>query len=165
MAGDRFFQWTNGLTVAAALWIPSSPDQPRGTDKLRKGDVNANERIILQPPLQKKNVSSHSKLLLLLPLSRLGLVGPSPTGSHGPTRRDIRRRRCRFRFFRLVKLEKREIEQDRAFDHFGQRAIERGRDRYQDGCFVEVSAIGCPCVRIATEIYATRLGLFCCGDT
>jgi len=85
------------------------------------------------------------------PLSRLGL-------GHSPTCRVIRRR------FRFIKLIEREIEQNRAFDYFGQRAIQRRRDRDQDGCFVEVCAIGCPCVRISTEIYATRLRLLCCGD-
>ncbi len=59
----------------------------------------------------------------------------------------------------------RKIEQNCAFEHFGQRAIQCGWDRDQDGCFIEVSAIGCPCVHIATEIYMTRLGLFCCRDT
>ena len=82
-------------------------------------------------------------------LSRLGL-GPSRSVIH---------------HVRLVKLVKGEIEQNRAFDHGGQRAIKRWRDRDQDGCVVEVCAVSCPCVRVAGEIYPVRLGFLCCRDT
>lgn len=82
-------------------------------------------------------------------LSRLGL---------GPSSRVVRR-------VRLIKLIKGEIEQNRAFDHCGQRAIQRWRDRDQDGCVVEVCAVRCPCIRIAGEIHPLRLGFLCRRDT
>lgn len=77
-----------------------------------------------------------------------------------PSRRRVIRRRLR-----LIKLVEGKVEQDRAFDRRGQRAIQRRRDRDQDGRVVEVRAVRCPCVRVATEIHAARLGLLCRWDT
>ena len=85
--------------------------------------------------------------------SALSRLGPGPS-----RRRAIPR-------FRLVKLVERKIEQNHAFDHLGQRAVQRRRDRDQDGRIVEVRAVCFPCVRIATEIHAACLGLLGCWDT
>jgi hypothetical protein len=65
----------------------------------------------------------------------------------------------------LIKPVKGEIEQNRAFDHCGQRAIQRWRDRNQDGCVVEVCAVRCLCIRVTREIHPLRLGFLCRLDT
>lgn len=86
--------------------------------------------------------------------SALSRLGPGPS-----------RRRAIPRFRPCFKLVEREIEQNRALDYLGQRAVQRRRDRDQDGRIVEVRAVRFPRGRIAAEIHAARLGLLRCWDT